>query len=86
MRLSEKGKGAAILGSGYDNPRRFPAPWTIEDYPACFIVSDANGQALGHFYYQDEPGSAALTKYEARRIATNFARLPELLGAQPHWR
>ena len=61
MRLSEKGKGAAILGSGYDNPRRFPAPWTIEDYPACFIVSDANGQALGHFYYQDELGSAALT-------------------------
>jgi hypothetical protein len=49
-------------------------------------VTDANGQALGRFYYEDEPGSAALTKYEARRIAVNFARLPDLLRSQPHWR
>jgi hypothetical protein len=27
--------------------RRFPSPWTAEVTPNCFIVRDANGQALG---------------------------------------
>jgi hypothetical protein len=72
------------------SPRRFPPPWIAEDHLACFIIKDSNGQALAHVYYEEEPGRQAaakqLSKDEARRIATNFARLPELLKSQPHWR
>ena len=28
--------------------RRFPPPWTVEETDACFIVRDANGQALAY--------------------------------------
>jgi hypothetical protein len=46
-------------------------------------VRDANGQALRYIYYESEPGrrSAAkvLGKDEARRIASNIAKLPGLL-------
>jgi hypothetical protein len=52
-------------------PRRFPPPWSVEELEACFVVRDANRQALGYFYFENEPGrrSAAklLTKDEARR-------------------
>jgi hypothetical protein len=53
--------------------RRFPPPWTVEDYGASFIVRDHNGQVLAYTHYEVEPGrrTAAnlLTRDEARRIA-----------------
>jgi hypothetical protein len=69
------------------NKRRFPPPWTVDEMnDVCFIVRDKNRQQLGYFYYEQEPGrrTAAnlLTKDEARRLAANFAKLPELLRKQ----
>jgi CHASE1-domain containing sensor protein len=63
--------------------RRFPPPWIVEEHPESFIVPDKNGQALGYFYFEEEPGRRAaansLTKDEAQRIAINVAKLPDLL-------
>ena len=43
-----------------------------------------NGQQLAYVYFEEEPGrrSAAklLSKDEARRIASNMVKLPDLLG------
>ena len=40
-----------------DKPERhFPPPWSVEETDACFIVRDANGQALAYVYFEEELG------------------------------
>ena len=60
--------------------RRFPPPWSVEEYnDACFSVRDSNGQQLAYVYFEEEPGrrSAAklVTKDEVRRKLTTLPRL-----------
>jgi hypothetical protein len=66
--------------------RRFPAPWTVEEYRGIsYIVRDANKFAVVYVYFANAPGRHAaaslMTKDEARKVAAGIAKLPELLGA-----
>jgi hypothetical protein len=67
--------------------RRFPPPWTVEQIPGGYKVLDANGQALAYVYGRETKADAdianVLTMDEARRIATNIARLPNHLLEPP---
>jgi hypothetical protein len=62
---------------------RFPAPWRIAEIANGFAVDDATGRQLGVFYGRADPNTAGhtgfLTIEEARQIARDFAKLPELL-------
>jgi hypothetical protein len=58
---------------------RFPLPWYVEERVGCFVVRASNGQALSNVYFGDASKSHLFTRDEARLIARNMARLPELL-------
>ena len=64
--------------------RRFPPPWTVEKIPGGLKVCDANGQSPAYVYSRENPNDAhlakVLTEDEARRIASNIAKLPTLLA------
>ena len=80
------GGGAAMLRR---LPQRcFPPPSSVDEADPkldrrCFIVRDANRQALAYVYFEEEPGRRAAAKLlprdGARRIAANIDKLPELL-------
>ena len=62
----------------------FPAPWTVEAIDGGFKVIDANKQAIAYVYGHADKRDAEVTKSmtldEARRVASNIAELPKLLG------
>jgi hypothetical protein len=64
-------------------PHRLPAPWRAERIPGGYVVRDANNQALAYVYSRPTEAEAmqakVLTQDEARRVAVNIERLPELL-------
>jgi hypothetical protein len=39
-----------------------PQRRSVEETDACFIVRDANGQALAYVYFEEEPGAALSPK------------------------
>jgi hypothetical protein len=65
--------------------RRFPPPWRVEQIPGGYKVLDADGQSLAYVYGRETRADAdtahVLTMGEARRIATNIAKLPTYLAA-----
>lgn len=62
---------------------RFPPPWYVEERDACFVVRDRNGKAVSYVYFKDVRGRRSadklFTRDEARDMAANLAKLPELL-------
>jgi hypothetical protein len=54
----------------------FPTPWTAAEAAGEFIVSDARGRTLAHFYWWGDGIPAFLTRDEARCLAEKFAKVP----------
>lgn len=74
--LSEDSIRCSMLPSAW-------TPWSIEELEVCFVVTSSAGQKLAYVCFEEEHGrqspSKLLTKEEARRVASNIAKLPELL-------
>jgi len=79
--ISEQPRPKVDVENSDRNEDYLPAPWTIEAIPQGFMVVDAVGRSLAYVYSRENPHDAAkvLTHDEARRIASNIAKLPNLL-------
>jgi hypothetical protein len=66
-----------------DMPERFPLPWSIKPHEESWEVRDATDFPIAYVYFAGRSvvgtNPDRLTREQARRIAANIARLPELL-------
>lgn len=67
-------------------PERFPLPWTIKPHEQAWEIRDANDFPIAYVYFAGRAvvgtNPERLTREQARRIAANIARLPELLATR----
>jgi hypothetical protein len=61
----------------------FVQPWKIVERGEAFVVEDAVGRTLSFTYFEDDPNrrefTKRLSKYDARRMAEQILRLPDLV-------
>lgn len=66
-------------------PRRFPAPWSVEEAAEAFVVVDAIDQRLSFNYFDEEErgaNSSRLRKPDAFNVAWVISRLPALIRGE----
>jgi hypothetical protein len=58
-------------------------PWSREESAESFVIRDADGYPLAYVYFEDDSfrrsAGQRMTKDEARRMAAQIERIPELL-------
>jgi hypothetical protein len=68
---------------GNQMTRRLPSPWHAEKFSGGYVVRDANGFAVAYVYGRSTEAEAMeakqMTMDEARQVASNIAKLPEML-------
>jgi hypothetical protein len=66
------------------NPAKpFRQPWKLVEHDESFAIVDAGNTVLALIYHEDEPGRRSnmrrLSREDARRLASQVVKLPELL-------
>jgi hypothetical protein len=63
-------------------PRKLTPPFKVEDHDACFKVVDASGIGVAYCYFNESPTALRqhMTKAQARAMARQIAKLPDLVG------
>lgn len=66
--------------------RRFPTPWTVHNTKDAFWIEDATGKRFAYCYCKSRPdqpdAESLLYPDEARRLAANIGKLPDLLKGE----